>query len=301
MKPIAEEARPLKEFMENPDATFDISNVNVDLTTIERVTSWQARPSPPPVPASRRLPFSSSLPPSSPLPPLPQDLFFEGSEFNPPSPQQEGNFLDADVSYESNVSDDFGFFAAQSRIHAKMDREHNFNADKLGARRPRPTNEADASLEASFSGRPAFATPYLRHRPTFSSSHDTGDTTPLKQAQYENSNDRTSSPILRGQNRDGRNDDTGASKRTMTRSRGEKATLPQAKSLRNFSNKEARVPKKTLGPRAGRSKTKVAYVGVDKEGCDIGGTDPEEEVRIQYSERRLRKPHNPPLARSSRT
>jgi hypothetical protein len=282
--PVAKEAPPLKEFMENSDITLDIPNVEVDLKTMERVASWQARPSPPPLPATHRLPFSSSLPPSSPLPPLPQYISFESSEFNPPSPQQEGNFFDADVSYESNVSDDFGFFAAQSRIHAKMDRERNLNGHKLGAN---STNEADASLEESFSDRLAFATPYLRRQPTFPSSHDTKDATPLKQAQYEDSNDGTSSLMPNGRIGGGRDDDTDVSKRArVAQSRGKKGDLPRTKRLGNVSSKAPRTPKKTSRSRAGRSRTKeVTCVNVDNEGSDIDGTDSEEEVRIQYSER----------------
>lgn len=278
--------------MEDPDVTLDIPNFGVDPKAVERVTSWQAIPTPPSS-APHRLPFSSSLPPSSPLPPFPQDIFLEDSEFIPPSPQQEGNFLEADMSYESNITDEFGFFAAQGRIHAKMDREHTLNADGLGARRRHSTIEANTTLEQSFSGRPAFATPYIRRHPT-DSSHDTEDAAPMKQAQSEASDEESSSPEPRAQRRRVRSrrqkrgrrshGGTGASRRTrVAPGRVKKAALPSTKPLGNVSSKASR---KVSGSRAGHSRImRMAYVSINNGGNDTDGTDSDEEVRIQRSVR----------------
>jgi len=295
VKPTADKTPLLKEFMEDPDVTLDIPDVEVDPKAAERVASWQARSSPPPIPASRRLPFSSSLPPSSPLPPLPQDPSLDNFEFNPPSPQQEDNFLDADVSYESNISDDFGFFAAQSRIHAKMDRERNLNADKRGTRR-RSADAADTTLEISFSGRPAFATPYVQHRKTSMSSQDLEDITSSKQIQPGAGNDETSSPGPRAhrgrerprarsrQNRGRRNGKIDVSKRSRVAQDRVKKPL----STKPLGNLGGRAPRKASGSSAGQSRVKkTTRVSVGIEESDIEFADSEEEVRIQLSGHRL--------------
>lgn len=177
----SDDAEALKDFVQDEvGADEEPSLDSVDQKTVERVTSWQAdatQTSPQP---ARRLPFSSSLPPSSPPPPGSPSI----TDFNPPSPQQDlrqgpllpGPVFEPDVdvgneSFASAVSDDFGFFAAQKKIHALRNSQKDLlppkedppraESSRLGARK---SNVGNMSLNESFSGRLAFATPRAPRR-----------------------------------------------------------------------------------------------------------------------------------------
>lgn len=298
--PVEDESKenaPLQGFVDDPDVTHDIDEEEVDHKTVEMVSNWQAKTLGTPPQPSRRLPFSSSLPPSSPLPPM-----SEISAFSPPSPQQERNLVDPDMSYDSVASDDFGFFAAQRKIHAKRDREHNLNAaSQMTQPRGRVSDAFDTSMDASFSGRPAFATPYIRRQPRSDSQH--GEDTTLEAEEESSPAVGTKRPKRsRGSSQakatSEHEDDEPEEKTMAPRRRPKRAVLPPivplgkgkgkaSTSRKTSDSRKASDSRKVSGSRkasgssaGGKSRGKRAVKGAgDEEEIDLGGVGSDDSVR----------------------
>lgn len=310
--PVEDESKenaPLQGFVDDPDVTHDIDEEEVDHKTVEMVSNWQAKTLGTPPQPSRRLPFSSSLPPSSPLPPM-----SEISAFSPPSPQQERNLVDPDMSYDSVASDDFGFFAAQRKIHAKRDREHNLNtASQMTQPRGRVSDAFDTSMEASFSGRPAFATPHVRRQARSTPSSQHGEDTTLELEEGSSPAVGTKRPRRsRGSSQakapSVHEDDETEEKVMAPRRRPKRAVLPPivplgkgkgkaSTSRKTSDSKKASDTRKMSGSRktsgssaGGKSRGKRAVKGAgDEEEIDLGGVGSDDSVRSVPKASKTRK------------
>ena len=190
-----------------------------------------------------------------------------------------------DESFASVASDDFGFFAAQKKIHAMRDRQKNFaptNDREAAHARPSRTNVraslAEASFDESFS-RPAFGTP---RGPARTKAQDLDHDTPGTNEPGPSSGKRRS--LRKSDATAAESEDEGADEEVVLtlreRSRRKKAVVIGAKPARGRGKGKAST-RKASGSSAGR-RPPAKKPKDDGEEIDIRGGSSGDEVRDHY-------------------